>query len=419
MVKFAPKLTVATGITDCYEGINVPRMREERPEKARQEMKRQGIPALLVTADQNVRYLTGFHFSEFQPYIAYTLFFAEDDPIIFAHAGSYQTMPGEMPWIKHWRIGRSSMGDVAGEEGTAAEYSLFAKEIRAELKERGLAKEKLGIACFDLGHREALIKEGITLVEAFPLLLEASKCKTKDEVKCLQMAASIAGVGWQKVIDIGRPGMTEVDMNRQVMDAMWAAGAEKVHGLPISGPFTFQRNVTPHNRRMEAGDMFYYPLCGTSFLGYTMCSYRCFKIGTKPNDKEKGWYNRVRDTIQAVADACIIGNTTADAARFFPPASKWGYKDEAEVLSIEWGHGIGLVTKPPSWVSYNLPAINNQWSLKYPQPFEKGMVIAIESCEGEQLVNGARLEYMIEVTENGPERLDFFPDDEIIPVGLH
>lgn len=418
MGRYSKPLMVTSTITDVFEGINVVRMREERAAKAKAEMKKQGVPALLVTGDGNVRYLTGFHFSEFQPFICYTLFFAEHDPIIFAHAGSYQMMPDEMPWIKHWRIGRSTMSDCAGDEASAEEYDLFATEIRQELDQRGLTKEKLGIVGFDYGARDALKRQKLNLVEAWSLLQQAAKCKTKDEVTCLKMAASFCTVGWHKFTEVCRPGRTEVEVHRMVCDAMLAAGAEKAHGLPISGPYTFERVITPHNRRIEYGDMFYYPLCGTSFMGYTICSYRCFKLG-KPTQKEKDWYKRVRDSLEGCVEASRIGNTTDMAAKCFPPASKWGYKDEAEVLSIEWGHGIGLVTKAPSWVNYNLPAINRQWSLKHPQPFEEGMVIAYESCEGEHMVGGARLEYMIEVTKNGPERLDFFPDEEIIPIGVY
>ncbi len=169
-------------------------------------------------------------------------------------------------------------------------------------------------------------------------------------------------------------------------------------------------------RRINKGDMLYYPLCGTAYQGYTACLYRCFKVGADPSEKEKGWYKRVKDSLDACVEATKIGNTTADAAKCFPPASKWGYKDEADVLTIEWGHGIGLVSLPAS-VHYNPPAINRYWSLKHPQPFEEGMVIAYESCEGEHRVGGARLEYDIVVTKDGPLRLDTFPADEIMVVG--
>jgi Xaa-Pro aminopeptidase len=58
--------------------------------------------------------------------------------------------------------------------------------------------------------------------------------------------------------------------------------------------------------------------------------------------------------------------------------------------------------------------INRQWSLKHPQVFEPGMVVAIESLEGEHRQGGFRLEHMVLITENGPELLDYFPREEIL-----
>ena len=79
--------------------------------------------------------------------------------------------------------------------------------------------------------------------------------------------------------------------------------------------------------------------------------------------------------------------------------------------------GLGMPVYHPVFVSYAMPNINRQWSIKYPQTFEKGMIIAYESLEGEHRVAGVRLEHMVVVTENGAEILDYFPGEEIIPVG--
>ena len=134
MVKMASKLTFGTDFTDLREGINVTRMREERAAQMKRILKQQGIPAVLVTYEPNVRYLTGFSWSEFMPFLSYALFFAEHDPVVFAHAGSYQQMPDEVPWIKHWRCARSWLWGICTPEAVREEVELFAREIRKELQ---------------------------------------------------------------------------------------------------------------------------------------------------------------------------------------------------------------------------------------------------------------------------------------------
>jgi len=418
MVKMTSKLMFGPVLTDLREEINIARMREERAARMKQVLKQQGIPSVLVTGEANVRYLVGFSWGEFMPFLSYALFFVEHDPVVFAHAGSCQQMPDQLPWVKHWRTARSWLGGSCGPEAMREEVGLWAQGIRKELQNRGLAGEKLGTICFDEVAREGLKGVGLTVVEAWPLLLEASKIKNQDEVNCFKMAASICSSGWQRVIEVCRVGITVGRLSRLVREALQDAGSEMPSCNIYSGPFTFERSVTYMERRIEYGDMIYVALCGNRYLGYPSCLYRSFIVGRKPTAQEKGWYRGVKDTLDAAMEATRVGNTTADAAKAFPPASKWGYKDEVEVLTVEIGHGLGMPSLAPRQTSYALPVVNRQWSLKYPQPFEKGMVIAYESLEGEHRVGGVRLEDMIVVTDDGCEMLDHFPRDEIIAVGV-
>jgi Xaa-Pro aminopeptidase len=414
MVKMASKLIFGPNRSDLRDDINIPRMREERAAKMKRVLKREGIPSLLVTYEPNVRYLTGFSWAEFMTFLSYALFFAEQDPIIYAHAGSYHQMPDQMPWIKEWRIARSWLMEIAGPEATQEEVTLFAKEIHDELKKRGLAKEKLGIIGFEHRTREALKALGLNLVEAWPLLLEASAIKSVDEINCFKMVASMLSSGWQRVREACKIGTTVGALRRTVMDAMIDAGVEMARANIQSGPLGFERAVTYLDRRIEYGDVLHVPLCGTKFMGYPACGYRTFIVGRGPTQVEKDWYQRVMDSLDAAIEVTRVGKTTADAAKAFPPATKWGFKDEAEVLTVEIGHGLGMPVYSTGTVSYGMPNVNRQWSLKHPQPFEKGMIVAYESLEGEHRVAGVRLEHMVVITDSGPEVLDHFPRDIMV-----
>jgi len=125
----------------------------------------------------------------------------------------------------------------------------------------------------------------------------------------------------------------------------------------------------------------------------------------------------MRDRLDAVISELSPGRSTADAAAHFKPASEFGYADEAELLTVEYAHGIGLVNVGSRFVHYNYPIINRQWSLQYPEEIEAGMVIAVEGIEGVHRQGGVRLESMAVVTADGPQLIDFFPREEILVAG--
>ncbi|MBI4332642.1 MAG: aminopeptidase P family protein [Chloroflexi bacterium] len=413
MPRMASKLTFGNSIADWQERINVARMREQRAARARQIMRKHGVPALLAGTNDNIRYLTGLRGLAFAPQLRYVLFFAEHEPVVFEHAGWFQQMPDQAPWIKNWRIARSWLGGSPGPEATKEESDLFAAEIYEELKQRGLTGEKLGVVGVDNVGVGALERAKLHCSNAHALMQETRSIKNQDEINCLKMVAAIVESAWYKIWAALRPGVRDTDLNRQVSDALIEGGADDLRAPSwLSGPLTFERGTASTGRIIQTGDLVYPALCGISYLGYASCNYRTFIVGRKPNDKEKDWYKRLLDRIDAIIDAIKPGATTADAAKHFPPASSWGYKDEVEVLSVEIGHGLGIVG------SYDLPVIARQWSLKHPQVFETGMTLAVESLEGEHRVGGVRLENMVVVTENGGEIMDHMVRDRILEAPL-
>jgi Xaa-Pro aminopeptidase len=411
MVRFASRLSYGTGMLDWQERIHTTRMREERTSKLREVMKKNGVAACLLEREDNIRYATGLPGDAFMPGLRYCLFFAEYEPVIWEHAGRYERRD-EWPWVQpeNWRIARCWLGGVCGVEATAETAKLFASEIVQELRKRGLHNEKLGVTALDGPSLKALGDLGVQTFDAQSLLFEARKVKTQDEINCLKMIVAITDRAWCKLYEAMKPGMRDIDLTAMGYQAMIEAGAEIGGVVPFfSGPSTFERGLAMTDRIIQPGDIVYGDITNFGYLGYKTCLYRTFIAGRKPSQKEKDLYKRLLDNQNGIIESIKPGATTADAAKHFKPAGTWGYDDEDRIFTIEIGHGIGLFLYEP-------PIINRLWSLKHPQTFEVGNVMAIESRDGEPGL-GVRLEDMIVVTEKGAELLSRFPRDEIITAG--
>jgi len=409
MVKLATALTFGQGYVDWQERIDVARMREERAARLRNALRKNNIPAALMSGP-NVRYATGHAAPGWLAQLFYCMFFVEDGPIVWDHPGHYHQLKDATPWIKpeNFRLARTWLGGIPGTEGTEEEALIFANEIKQELQARKLLGEKLGVAGLDGTSVEALHAVGIKTINIQPLTLQTRSVKTKDEINCFKMVAAIVDAGWYAVYEALKPGARDKDVMGAAYKRLIEAGADNA-GSPacFSGPHTFERGLEGTDRIIQPGELVYVDMCSVSYLGYNTCTYRTFKVGSKPTEKEKDWYKQVLDRQNAVIDAIKPGATTAEVAVKFPPATKWGYKDELDVLTIEFGHGIGLTV-------YEMPVISRMFSLKHPQVFEVGNCMAVESREGEFRVGGARIEDMIVVTETGAEIVNRMPRDEII-----
>jgi Xaa-Pro aminopeptidase len=408
------KLAFGTGATDWQERINFDKMRQDRLAKGQAMMKKHGIASALLTRPENIRYMLGLRGApEFAPMLRYALVFAEQDSIMYELGDMLEQNRVHCPWIKpeNWRYAFCWLGGCCGQEATAEVAKRWAAAIYEDLKAKGLHKERLGVDAIDEAARRALIDAGIEPVGAMPVLREARRTKTREELLCLKMGCAIGDVGYAKVCEILKPGLRECDVGGVVMDAMLKAGAEHANAGARSGPNTFEMyHIGNTDRIIQFGDLVYVNLCSTQYMGYKICVYRSFIAGRKPNAKERDWYKRLHDRLYAVIDAIQPGATTADAAKHFPPASTWGYEADERLLVSEVGHGIGF--------TYDEPIISRIWSFEHPQVFEPGMVIAVEGREGEPGYGGVRFEEMVVVTEKGHEIITTWPSEEIIPAGL-
>lgn len=398
------------GSTDYQAGINFDRMRSERLAKAKAALKRHNLAAALFVRHENLRYTIAVKGHAFCPQLNYALVFADGDPILYELGDMVEHQKLYCPWLKpeNIRFSYSWLDSICGPAGAKQEAERFAKAIVVDLKANGSLGERIGVDALDEAGRAALHAEGVELVDVKPAIMEARRCKTPDEVACIETAIAISNNGYKSFMEF-KPGMRERDGGAAMHEAMIRAGAEFASGGVRSKLNTY--DVYHHgntDRIVDAGDLVVVNTCGTTFAGYRVCIYRSFILGRKPNQKERDFYSRCRDRVYGVIEEIRPGATTAEAAKRLLPSNTWGYGAEQSLVVAEVGHGIGM--------TYEQPVISRIWSFEQPQTFEPGMVIAVECREGEWGYGGVRLEEMVLVTEKGNRILSNWPAEEIIPV---
>ena len=81
MPLYAPKITFGTEAGEAG-GINFDRMNKERTAKAKAALKKQGIPACLLTLSDDIRYTMGGRGNSVMPrQFSYSMFFVEHQPL--------------------------------------------------------------------------------------------------------------------------------------------------------------------------------------------------------------------------------------------------------------------------------------------------------------------------------------------------
>lgn len=400
----------SVGGTDYLAGINFERMRVERLSKAQAALKRHNMAAALLVRNENIRYTLAVKGHAFAPQLSYALVFAEHEPILYELGDMVEHQKLYCPWIRpeNIRFSYCWLDSICGPEGAKQEAKQFAAAIVADLKANGVFGERIGVDALDTVGHAALRAEGVELVDVKPAIMEARRCKTPDEVACIETAIAISNNGYTSFMNF-KPGMRERDGGAAMYEAMIKAGAEFASGGVRSKLNTY--DVYHHgntDRIVDAGDLVVVNTCGTTFAGYRVCIYRSFILGRKPNQKERDFYARCHDRVYGIMNLIKPGATTADAAKALLPSNTWGYPAEQSLLVAEVGHGIGM--------TYEEPVISRIWSFNHPQVLEPGMVVAVECREGEWGYGGVRLEEMVLVTETGNRILSNWPAEEIIPV---
>jgi Xaa-Pro dipeptidase len=249
-------------------------------------------------------------------------------------------------------------------------------------------------------------RQGLKVVDAQQLMLDAREIKSQDEIVLLSQAAAMVDGVYQDIVDVLKPGIRENEIVALANKRLYEMGSDQVEAVnAISGE---RCNPHPHNftdRLIRPGDQAFFDIIH-SFNGYRTCYYRTFGVGSA-TDSQRDAYKIAREWMDVAIQAVRPGVGTDQIAQLWPKAGEFGFANEMAAFGLQFGHGLGLGL-------HERPIISRLNSIENPVEIKEGMVFALETyCPASDGFSAARIEEEVVVTAKGVEVLTRFPAQEL------
>ena len=392
---------------DYEERIDFKRMRNERVAKIKSAMEKTEFSCLILFAAENKRYATSTAVAspEVDNMGRYAIVPRNGQPYIFGFGSEVAAAKINCPWIadRAHPAHTTMFGAIPRSWGRT---SGFLRDLEMVLSESGLDKSApIGIDIMDGQLIGVLQDAGYKLGNGQEVMLEARTIKTTDEILVMMNAAATVDAAFYKMAQALRPGIRENELQGVAANEMHRLGGQWAINIQMTSGS--RANPHPHlssDRVIQPGDLVFADIV-TLYNGYHTCYYRTICCG-QPSEKQKSLYNRTYEMLQAGIEKCVIGNTTADVVNAWPTADHWGFKHADQAFGLAFAHGLGVGL-------WERPMIERSFSIENPVELKEGMVIAIETYDGEG-ANGARIEDELVITPEGPQIFTKFPNHELI-----
>jgi Xaa-Pro aminopeptidase len=360
-------------------------MIQNRISKLREKMGKQRMNALLVSAGENRRYLSGFTGEDTQFDESAGALLITEDALVLATDSRYEIqakteapfyevvcyktgLAKELPsLLKKYKTRR------LGFEARRISFDMYSK-IKAEVEAAGLSLELIEQA--DMVEKIRLIKE-------------------ENEVAAIRKAVDVAETAFQSFLPFLRPGLGEAQAAWALEKRMRMAGAQSL-SFPVIAAFS-KNSALPHaipcDRVLEAGVPVLFDW-GAKLNGYCSDMTRTLVLGKQDAFFEKIFtivYDAQQKAIAAIQSG--VASKKIDAiARDHIAAQGFG-----ENFGHGLGHGVGLAIHEAPSIS---PLAEKSVIL------EENMVFTVEPGIYLPDWGGIRLENLIRVTQAGAEVLN-------------
>jgi len=368
--------------TQSRTGLFADCTREEfdrRLARLREEMEREGVDALLLTSETNVRYATAFYeVGWIIPAYFYAAVIPRNSdlpPAIFVPEGDQtQTQASWIETVVRWDF---PVGFYTGRVGDSLVDALVEWVGRLGLQQGNLATElgahaRLGLSveAFDRLRTEL---PGARWSDCGDVMWPVRAIKSAEEVRRLREAGRISCLGVRAGFQALRDGATEREIANVMVATMHLIGGGEVRFLSLyGGPdrALWADSIPRREMTLRPGDLLQID-GGCTYDGY-FCDFKRMASLGEPTADQRRFYDIARASEQAAIDAVGPGVKCGDVYEASQAVIRAaGHGDFVDwCQSVGWsgiGHGLGLDIHEQPGLS-----IGNATRLR------PGMVVAIE-----------------------------------------
>jgi Xaa-Pro aminopeptidase len=394
---------------DYEQRVDFDRLRRYRLGRVREALQTSSCGALLLFDFYNIRYTT-------QTWIGgalgdkmtrYALLTRSGEPMLWDFGSAARHHKLYSPWLDPDNCHAGMLGLRGAIAPSAGLMESAVRQIKDLLTADGVADAPVGVDIVEPAFLFEMQRQGLTVVDAQQLMLDARVIKSQDEIMLLTQAAAMVDGVYQDIVEALKPGIRENEIVALANKRLYEMGSDQVEAInAVSGE---RCNPHPHNfsdRIIRPGDQAFFDIIH-SFNGYRTCYYRTFSVGSA-TQSQRDAYVKAREWMDAAIDAVRVGAGTDQIAAVWPAAQEFGFASEMDAFGLQFGHGLGLGL-------HERPIISRLNSMTEPVELRAGMVFALETyCPASDGFSAARIEEEVVVTEDGPRILTLFPARDLV-----
>lgn len=351
-------------------------------------LKDAGVDAYLAASPTTMGYLAGFHESGGERFLILAIHQDGRRRMICPALSASQALRSGLEDVRSWRDGEDPLAHF---RDLVEEWKLRSSVIAVDddLQAKVLLEMQavLPAALFRPGHE---------------ILAKLMRVKDGDEIAMMQKAADIADDAFDVIVPKIRAGMTEIDLERLILEEMQRRGGKPTFCIAATGPNAAEPHHVSDDSVIEQGHVLILDF-GCSYCGYQSDITRTVAVG-EATDEARKVYDIVYRAHMAGREAIIPGKacqSVDQAARKVIEDAGYG-----EFFFHRTGHGIGMKGhEEPYMIAGNT------------LPLEPGHCFSVEP--GIYLPGnlGVRIENIVTVTPDGYRSLNAEPVAELLVVG--